>query len=150
MAKRPTKPAQPKPNRPPDQRADDGRFASGNPGGPGGSRPGSGRRPDAVKQAERELWAALRAIPSGKRAGEMIAPIEAAVQRMFELIYSQDDKVAFSAAAKVLMRISGREPIRVDVDMNSDRTIASIDQRMIAEIAAAGAAAQRLLDKAKN
>jgi hypothetical protein len=76
------------------QRQPDGKFACGNKGGPGGPRPGSGRKP---KPKDPSLLSQLFDIldESAPRA----------LERLTEFIESPDDKVSLKACIEILKRV---------------------------------------------
>ena len=92
------------------------RFQPGNPGGPGGARPGSGAKPKAVRQAEQELLDA--AIPDEKRV-KLLKTLYAIATRK-----DADDGDRIAAAKVLLERIYGRPTGSVEMSGPNGAAIA--------------------------
>ena len=76
------------------QRKQDGKFAEGNKGGPGGSRPGSGRKP---RPADETLLKRLYDLLDGNA--------DKALEVLIEQLEHDDPKVAQKAALAVLAKV---------------------------------------------
>lgn len=103
----------------------DGTFQKGNPGGPGGPRPGAGRKPDELKSMLRE--ALLK--PHDKNEG-----IEAVANRLREIAFgAEDDDTALRAAVKILEYSVGRPQVSVDLSGRVDLSRVALDDALAAE-----------------
>ncbi len=138
-----------------DARDAEGRFGPGWRGGPGGSRPGAGRKPDEAKAAFQEFLdhaddlaqARLMEILSGEvtpntdREGN---PIEGE----YRLVV--DERVVMKAIEHVQNHKHGKPTVHVKIDDDARDVIDTIDRAKAAQVVAVGKQHQRQPAAAKT